>query len=99
MRCDRQPLWLAAVLFLAAFELDLTGALDAALVRLTAGQLLSEDRGRDNADLVRAGRQFLQRDPPLDALDALDIGDLLAVELDDDLRERVVLGILECDLQ
>src|ERR1700733_2811206 len=60
----------------AFFERDLARALCAALVGLAPGQMLAENCCRRDADLVRARRQFLQRDALFDALDALDVGDL-----------------------
>jgi hypothetical protein len=43
---------------------------------------------------------FLERDAVLlEAFDALDESDLFAVDLDDDLFERVVLGVTQDDLQ
>jgi hypothetical protein len=81
-----------SVVLLAALELDLAGAFGAGFVGLAAGQLLLEDRGRDDADLVDPGGQFLEGDALLDGLDALDVGDLLGTDLDDDLLERVILG-------
>jgi len=59
------------VVLLDPFEPDRPGALGAALLGLTAGEVLLQDGGRDDADL----------------------------DLDEHLREGVVLGIVELDLQ
>ena len=80
-------------------QLDFHGALDTAPVGPAPGQALVQDGRGHGADLVDPARQFLQRDAFLHALDAIDVGDLLAVELDDDLLEGVVLGVAQRDLQ
>lgn len=59
--------------------------------------MLVQDGGRDDADLVGAVRQFRERDALFEPLDALDDSKLLAVDLDEDLREGVVLGVTELD--
>jgi len=63
------------VVFLDPFEPDRPGALGAALLGLTAGEVLLQDGGGDDADLVGPGRQFLECDALLQALDALDESD------------------------
>jgi hypothetical protein len=88
------------VVFFAAFDLDFARPLTTSLIALAPGQLLLENRGSHNTDLVAAaGGQFLQDDALFDRLDALDVGDLLGADLDDDLREGVELGVLQRDLQ
>ena len=86
-------------MLLPAFEPNQAGSRGAALVSLGAGEPLSKHGGGKNADLVGAGRQFRERDALFEPLDALNVGDLLAVDLDEHLGERVVLGITELDLQ
>ena len=81
------------VVLLDPFEPDRPGALGAALLGLTAGEVLFQDGGGDDADLVGAARQFLESDALLQALDALDVGDFLAIDLDKHLRERIVLPL------
>jgi hypothetical protein len=83
------------VVRLDPMELDLHGAFGAAPVGPAPGQTLAQDGGCHDADLVDPAWQFLQRHALFEALDALDVGDLLAVDLDQDLLEGVVLGGLE----
>jgi hypothetical protein len=55
-----------------------------------AGEALVEHGDRQDADLVGAAGQFLERHTLLEALDALDIGDLPAFDPDEDLLEGVL---------